>query len=214
MVERSDAEVLRAGESDPDAIAIFYRRHLSPVLGYFMARTRDPALSADLTAETFAAALATGHRLRPGCAITNWLYLLARTVLTESLRGAQVESRRRRALGMPSTLLTREDIRRIDRVWSVQEGRPLTLLENLPGRVQEVLAAPITAQAQRTIGFELGHSDRLSLPIHDEPASAFLDRVEQQLVDAAGRGVHLPWHRRIRWRGQPARHVDDRSGTS
>ena len=48
-------EELLAG--DPEAFAAFYRRHVAPLLGYFLRRTGNAELAADLTAETFAAAL-------------------------------------------------------------------------------------------------------------------------------------------------------------
>ena len=43
--------------ADPEDFGVFYDRHVHAVIGYFSRRTRDPELAADLTAETFAAAL-------------------------------------------------------------------------------------------------------------------------------------------------------------
>ena len=43
---------------DVASFALFYRRHVDAMLGFFSRRTRDAELAADLTAETFAAALA------------------------------------------------------------------------------------------------------------------------------------------------------------
>ena len=59
----SDEDLLASGETD--AFALFYDRHARTVLGYFARRTRDPQAAADLTAETFASAIAAQHRYRP-----------------------------------------------------------------------------------------------------------------------------------------------------
>jgi DNA-directed RNA polymerase specialized sigma24 family protein len=59
---RSDDELVRACRADPDSFAVFYRRHAQSLLGYFFRRTRHAELAADLTAETFAAALDGAHR--------------------------------------------------------------------------------------------------------------------------------------------------------
>ena len=57
MDERSDDDLLAATRAEPEAFAVFYRRHVQALLAYFARRTRDAELAADLTAETFAAAL-------------------------------------------------------------------------------------------------------------------------------------------------------------
>src|SRR5215218_648685 len=53
----SDAELLSA--TDTRSFELFYRRNFEALLGFFARRTRDPELAADLTAETFAAALSS-----------------------------------------------------------------------------------------------------------------------------------------------------------
>ena len=57
MEARGDEELLLASAGDADAFAAFYRRYADAVLAYFAVRTRRPDVAADLTAETFAAAL-------------------------------------------------------------------------------------------------------------------------------------------------------------
>ena len=82
MDERSDDDLLAATRAEPEAFAVFYRRHVDSLLAYFARRTRDAELAADLTAETFAAALVGAHRHRPdhGPAVA-WLYGIARRKL-------------------------------------------------------------------------------------------------------------------------------------
>jgi RNA polymerase sigma-70 factor (ECF subfamily) len=53
---------------DVASFALFYRRHVDAMLGFFSRRTRDAELAADLTAETFAAALAGRAQYKPSSA--------------------------------------------------------------------------------------------------------------------------------------------------
>jgi hypothetical protein len=74
--ERTDEQLLAAVDAgEPEAFGAFYRRHVTALLGYFLRRTRDAELAADLTAETFAAALDGLRRFDPrrGPAVA-WLY--------------------------------------------------------------------------------------------------------------------------------------------
>src|SRR4051794_41404926 len=98
---RSDEALLAVARREPAAFAVFYRRHVRALLGYFLRRTRDPELAADLTAETFAAALDGCHRFRPerGPAV-GWLYGIARRQLAHAQRRGAGEDRARRRLGM------------------------------------------------------------------------------------------------------------------
>jgi RNA polymerase sigma-70 factor (ECF subfamily) len=98
---RSDEALLAAARSEPEAFATFYRRHVRALIGYFLRRTRDAELAADLTAETFAAALDGCERFRPerGPAV-GWLYGIARRQLAHAYRRGVVEDRARRRLGM------------------------------------------------------------------------------------------------------------------
>jgi RNA polymerase sigma factor (sigma-70 family) len=95
-----DAELLHATAQDPEAFGALYRRHERAIGGYLMRRVRDPELAADLTAETFAAALIGADRYRGEGPVLAWLYGIAQRVLARSLERAQVEDRARRRLGM------------------------------------------------------------------------------------------------------------------
>ena len=96
---RSDARLLGA---DAAAFAECYRRHEDAVLGFFLRRTRSAELAADLTAETFAGALASRDRFDPEAGeARGWLFGIARDVLGRSLERGRVEdgARRRPAVG-------------------------------------------------------------------------------------------------------------------
>ena len=60
----SDDELLTAG--GPDGFAVFYRRHVEAILRYHARWARDAEVAADLTAETFAAALEAKDRFTAG----------------------------------------------------------------------------------------------------------------------------------------------------
>ena len=73
----SDEELLVASVGDEEAFAVFYRRHAGPLAGFFMRRTGDAERAADLTAETFAAAL-LAPAVDPPRERRSWLYGIAR----------------------------------------------------------------------------------------------------------------------------------------
>jgi RNA polymerase sigma factor (sigma-70 family) len=98
--EIDDDALLVAAVDDPEAFAQFYRHHVCGVLAYFRRRPPDAETAADLTAETFAAALEGRRRYEPerGPAAA-WLYRIARRRLIALQRHGRVErgARRRRA---------------------------------------------------------------------------------------------------------------------
>jgi RNA polymerase sigma-70 factor (ECF subfamily) len=120
----SDDELLAAARTDPEAFAAFYRRHARPVAAFFVVRTRDAETAADLTAETFAAALEGVGRFRADRgAATAWLYGIARHQLSRWQRRRHVDDRARRRLGMERLDLDDADLERVGalddtvRVW-------------------------------------------------------------------------------------------------
>jgi RNA polymerase sigma-70 factor, ECF subfamily len=113
-VDRDD-ELLRRSARDPAAFGAFYERHERLVLGYFVRRTRDAELAADLTAETFAAALAARSQYRPEAgAAAGWLFAIGMHKLVDAQRRGYAERRAQRRLGMERIELDDEDIARID----------------------------------------------------------------------------------------------------
>jgi DNA-directed RNA polymerase specialized sigma24 family protein len=63
--DASDEALLLAARDEPDAFALFYRRHVRALAAYFWRRSRNAEAAADLTAETFAAALDGCGRFDP-----------------------------------------------------------------------------------------------------------------------------------------------------
>ena len=132
-----DEAILAALDTAPEGFAVFYRRHVGGLLGYFLRRTRDPELAADLCAETFAAALDGAHRFDParGPAVA-WLYGIARRLLAHAQRRGAVEDRARRRLGMAPLDLTDAAIERIEAL-----GTDTALAEALAELPEEQRAA-------------------------------------------------------------------------
>lgn len=126
--ELSSATLLLTG--DAAAFAVFYRRHEDAVLGFSVRRAGHPELAADLTAETFARALAGRRRFDParGDALA-WLFGIARNLLADSRRRGRVEDDTRRRLGMERLLLDDDAIERITRL---ADDRAVTALQELP----------------------------------------------------------------------------------
>jgi RNA polymerase sigma-70 factor (ECF subfamily) len=114
-MDRTDEELLVAGVDDVEAFAAFYRRHAAPLAGFFLARTGNRELAADLTAETFAAALASRRRFDPakGPAV-GWLYAIARHKLMKAFRRGAVEDRARKRLRFNRLVLDDEALDQIE----------------------------------------------------------------------------------------------------
>src|SRR5215213_8050820 len=113
----SDDELLAS--SEPGSFAVFYRRHVEDLIAFFMRRTRNAELAADLTAETFAAALVSRASFDPerGTAPA-WLFGIALNKLARVERRDAAERRARGRLGMERLELTDADIDRIDALGS------------------------------------------------------------------------------------------------
>lgn len=98
----SDEELLRAARADADAFRAFYVRHADRVLRVMTSRARTAEDALDLTAETFAQALASVRRFRsegPGSG-ERWLMGIARNQLRMYARTHRVAEEGRRRLGM------------------------------------------------------------------------------------------------------------------
>ena len=119
-----DDELLASLESG--SFAVFYRRHVEDLVAFLMARTRSGELDADLTAETFAAALVGRARFDPGRGSASaWLFGLALHKLARVERRAAAERRARRRLGMEWVELTDADIERIEALGSGERAHVL-----------------------------------------------------------------------------------------
>ncbi|MGH2855911.1 MAG: RNA polymerase sigma factor, partial [Solirubrobacteraceae bacterium] len=114
MAQTDDDLLTGFATGEAEAFVAFYHRHLQAVLAYFLRRTGDPELTADLTAETFAAALTAAERYRPGeRPALAWLYGIASHKLSDSRRRGQVRAVSRRRLGLGPLGIDDEDLARV-----------------------------------------------------------------------------------------------------
>lgn len=151
---RSDADLIVASRSDPQAFRELYDRWAEPLLAYFYRRVRSAEVAADLLSETFAVAFErrTSFRNvdRPGGA---WLYGIARRELSHYFRTARVELRAVRRLGIAVPALDHESIAAIEALVE-SEGHRATL-----ERALETMSGAERAAVQLRVVDELEYSE-------------------------------------------------------
>jgi RNA polymerase sigma-70 factor (ECF subfamily) len=132
----SDEELLAA--PGREAFGQFYDRHAGAVLEFFARRTRDPESAADLTAETFAAAIVARRRFRPGpLPAAAWLFGIARHKLADYQRRGHAEDRALRRLRVQRPPLGEEDAELIALMADEVSAQLLALLpEDERGAIQ------------------------------------------------------------------------------
>ncbi len=119
-----------------------YRSHARRIAGYLMRATGDAEVAADLTAETFAAALGSRERYRPEMgAPTTWLYAIATNKLKDWRRRGYAEDRARRRLRIERPALSEADVAEFNRL--ADEVTADTLLEVLPADQRTALRARV-----------------------------------------------------------------------
>jgi RNA polymerase sigma factor (sigma-70 family) len=124
----------------PAEIEALYRDHARRLAGYLMRATNDPDVAADLTAETFAAALVARDRYRAELgAPTTWLYGIAAHKLNDWRRRGYAEDRARRRLGIERPRLSEEDVAELSRL--ADEVTVVELLEELPADQRSAVRA-------------------------------------------------------------------------
>lgn len=124
----------------PAEIEELYRAHARRLAGYLMRATGDAEVAADLTAETFAAALVARDRYRPELsAPTTWLYGIAAHKLSDWRRRGFAEDRARRRLGIERPALSAEDVAEFARL--ADEVTVVALLEELPTEQRHAVRA-------------------------------------------------------------------------
>ena len=150
-MEPTDDELLVAARGDAAAFEAFYRRHVDAVTGYFMRRTRDPEVAADLMAETFAAALLGVRRYRPGGEPASaWLFGIARNKLARWQRRQGVERRARRRLGIGRLELDDADLAAIESLADAQRAEEVLRgeLGRLPDEQRQAITAHVVDERE------------------------------------------------------------------
>ena len=139
-LDATDEQLLVA--RDAASFELFYLRHVDAMLGFFARRTFDAEMAADLCAETFAAALASRRRFRPGGPPARaWLFGIGAKKLADAQRRGYADIRARRRLGMERIELSDQDIARIERLGEGDETR--ALMELLPAEQRSAITAHV-----------------------------------------------------------------------
>jgi RNA polymerase sigma-70 factor, ECF subfamily len=174
-----DDALLVAAVDDPEAFAHFYRRHVRGVLAYFRRRTGDAETAADLTAETFAAALEGCHRFAPDRGpAPAWLYGIARRRLIGFERHGRVERGARRRLGMARIDLTDEMLERVEAIADAELAKVDVALAALP----DDQAAAVRARVVEDRGYdEIAAALRVSEPTARQRVSRGLAALRARL---------------------------------
>jgi RNA polymerase sigma-70 factor (ECF subfamily) len=150
----SDAELLAAAQREPEAFGTFYERHARVLLAFFYRRTACPQTSADLTAETFAAAFASRSRYRDtGAPARAWLLGIARHQLARSYRRSRLPDRARRRLGVERLAVDDLSYERIETLADMAPRR-LAVREAM-GTLSPKLAEAVSLR----VGFDLPYPE-------------------------------------------------------
>jgi RNA polymerase sigma-70 factor (ECF subfamily) len=162
--QASDTELLLAARTCADAFGVFYERHFSSVLAFFRRRTAGAEEAFDLTAETFAAALASVPRFQPGPEPPRaWLFAISRHKLSEALRSSRIQDEARRSLAMQPIQLDDEAIETLERIASTPA---LELLEALTADQRDAITAHhIDERGYTEIAGDLNCSERSSASV-------------------------------------------------
>jgi RNA polymerase sigma factor (sigma-70 family) len=175
MTATSDDRLLATG--DPAAFERFYRRHAETLLGFFARRTRDPELAADLTAETFAAALADRRRYRAQSGPASaWLYGIAMHKLADAQRRGYAERRARKRMGMERLELYDDDYARIEELADADAAEALLELIE-PDQRQVVRMHVMEDRSYR----DIAHSLNTSEPVVRKRVSRGLAAVRERM---------------------------------
>jgi RNA polymerase sigma-70 factor (ECF subfamily) len=140
----SDRQLLDAAvRGDVAAFGGFYRRHVRLLLAFFVRRTGNPEVAADLAHETFVAALEGVSAYRGDGVPAAWLYGIARRKLALSRRRGRVEASARQRLVKAPLELTASDTDEISGLAPLlpDDSPALDLLERLPEPQREAIRA-------------------------------------------------------------------------
>jgi RNA polymerase sigma-70 factor (ECF subfamily) len=187
-MHRTDRQLLRAAaEGSSDAFGAFYSNHVKSLLAFFVWRTGDAEVAADLASETFAAAFVGVRGYRGEAEPGSWLYGIARRKLASSRRRGRVESSARARIAMRGIHLEQSDV---DEIASLAKVLPpatpaLDLLERLPEPQREAIRARMLDELEYP---EIARGLRCSEAVVRQRISRGLRTLRAQL-DAPGAGT-------------------------
>jgi RNA polymerase sigma factor (sigma-70 family) len=138
----TDRELLR----DPRTFVEFYDRHERAVVAFVGPLVRDPEVTVDVTAETFARAFQARDELREPNGRA-WLLGIARYVVYASWRRGRVERNARRELEMRALALSETTLQSVERaVLESEEAVVEAWLADLPEDQREAVRRRVLAE--------------------------------------------------------------------
>lgn len=141
-----DVTLIKRIQDDPHAVDLLYRRHVDSVYAFAFRRCGDAELAADVTAETFAAAILAAHTYRPDAApVRGWLCGIARHKTVDAQRRNHAERRARERLGIRQPAAHHDDLDALEeRLDALDRGRDIKrLVEDLPPGERQAVTAVI-----------------------------------------------------------------------
>ena len=154
-VHYTDEALLPSG--DLEDFGLFYDRYVRSLLTFFQRRTFDPEVAADLTAETFAAALvARGRYQARSSTAAAWLFAIAQHKLADYRRRGSTEDRMRARLGMEPVPVSAGDMEMIR--WLGEEVAT-QMVEDLPPDQRDAIRAHVLDDRDYA---EIARSQRLT----------------------------------------------------
>jgi RNA polymerase sigma factor (sigma-70 family) len=147
---RTDAELLRAAQTDPQAFREFYERYAVWVRTWFQRQTGSDSVALDLTAETFAQAWHSIKRFRDLADGSGapWLFGIGRNLLRQYHKHNRIETAARQRLGFPILFADSEDYEQVDeRVAAAAMAPALALaVDALPPEQRRALQLRVVEQ--------------------------------------------------------------------
>lgn len=175
----NDELLLVNSDRPADAFAVFYRRHVQTVLRLCARRGLNAAEAADVTAETFAAALlARSHYRAEVGAARAWLLGITANKIADHARRLAREQRAQRRLGMPPYELTDDDHADYDALVGQLEDPALAALSELPAGQAAALYAYVVEEEGYV---EIGHRLQITEAAARQRVSRGLARLRAQL---------------------------------
>jgi RNA polymerase sigma factor (sigma-70 family) len=154
-VHYTDEALLASG--DLEDFGLFYDRYVRSLLTFFQRRTFDPEVAADLTAETFAAAMvARGRYQARSSTAAAWLFAIAQHKLADYRRRGSTEDRMRARLGMEPVPVSAGDMEMIR--WLGDEVAT-QMVEDLPADQRDAIRAHVLDDRDYA---EIARSQRLT----------------------------------------------------
>jgi len=147
---RTDAELLAAARTDPQAFREFYERYAVWVRSWFQRQTGSETAALDLTAETFAQAWRMLRRFRDMADGSGapWLFGIARNLLRQYHKHNRIETAARARLGLPVDHEGTDDYDAVDERVAACSMAPLLedAMRSLPTEQQQALQLRVVQQ--------------------------------------------------------------------